>query len=73
MFWKLLTLAVLIIFAWWRWQQFWHHRRLREQGLPIPERRGWRPISLLALGLILAYGGYLLWFTLLQAIQTFQG
>jgi len=73
MFWKLLTLAVLIGFAWWRFQQFLHLRRLRAQGLPVPKRQGWRPISLLALGLIVAYGGYLLFFFVSQAYQTLQG
>lgn len=72
MFWKLLTLAILLGFAWWRWRQFLRERRLRAQGEPLPEKKGMRPISILALGLLLMYGGYLLWVILVQTYGTLQ-
>jgi predicted PurR-regulated permease PerM len=73
MFWKLLTLAILIGFAWWRLQQFLHRRRLRSRGEPVPEARGVRPITLLAGAMLLGYGGYLVWVLARQAFLTFQG
>lgn len=67
MFWKLLTLAIILAFAWWRIWQFLHARRLRAQGLPEPKSSiRFRPITLLALGLLAVYGGYLLFFVLKQ-------
>jgi hypothetical protein len=73
MLWKVLTLAVLIWFAWWRLRQWLRERRLREQGEPVPERRGIRPISILAGGMLLGYGGYLVWVILMQTLETFRG
>ncbi|AHE98676.1 hypothetical protein [Thioalkalivibrio paradoxus] len=71
MFWKIVTLAVLIAFAWWRLRQFLRERRLRNLGEPVPEPRGIRPISILAAAMLVAYGGYLLWVVASQAFSTF--
>jgi hypothetical protein len=61
MLWKLLTLAVIVGFAWWRLRQFLRLRKLRERGEPIPSQpQGLRPISLLAGLMLLFYGGYLI-------------
>ena len=73
MLWKILTLAVLIWFAGWRLRQWLRERRLRDQGEPVPERRGIRPISILAGGMLLGYGGYLAWIILMQTLETFRG
>ncbi|AGA32857.1 hypothetical protein TVNIR_1182 [Thioalkalivibrio nitratireducens DSM 14787] len=71
MFWKIVTLAVLIAFAWWRLRQFLRERRLRNLGEPVPEKRGIRPISILAAAMLVAYGGYLLWVVASQTFSTF--
>jgi hypothetical protein len=73
MLWKILTLAVLIWFAWWRLRQWLRLRRLRDRGEPVPEQRGIRPISILAGGMLLGYGGYLAWVILMQTLETFRG
>ena len=73
MLWKILTLAILIWFAWWRLRQWLRERRLRDQGEPVPEQRGIRPISILAVGMLLGYGGYLVWVILMQTLETFRG
>lgn len=73
MFWKILTLAVLIGFAWWRLRQFLRERRLRSMGEPVPEKKGIRPISILAGVMLAAYGGYLLWVIASQTFSTFGG
>jgi threonine/homoserine/homoserine lactone efflux protein len=73
MLWKILTLAVLIWFAWWRLRQWLRERRLRDQGEQVPEKRGIRPISILAGGMLLGYGGYLVWVILMQTLETFRG
>lgn len=73
MFWKILTLAVLIGFAWWRLRQWLRERRLRAQGEPVPERQGVRPITILAGAMLLGYGGYLAWVVVMQAFGTLQG
>ncbi len=73
MFWKMLTLAVLIWFAWWRLRQWLRERRLRAQGEPVPEKQGVRPITILAGAMLLGYGGYLAWVLVMQALATFQG
>lgn len=70
MFWKILTLALLIGFAWWRLRQWLHERKLRAAGEPVPEPRRVRPISILAGVMLLLYGGYLLWVLALQAVAT---
>ena len=59
MLWKILTLAVLIWFAWWRLRQWIRLRQLRAAGEPVPEQRGIRPITILAGAMLLGYGGYL--------------
>ena len=58
---KFLTLLILILFAWWRLKRWLQHRRLQAQGLPMPEQKGVRPITLLSLVLLGVYGGFLLW------------
>ncbi len=73
MLWKLLTLAVLVWFTWWRLQQFLRARRLRAEGKPVPESRGIRPITLLAVAMLAGYGGYLVFVLARQAFFTFQG
>lgn len=73
MLWKILTLAVLIWFAWWRLRQWIRLRRLRAAGEPVPEQQGIRPITILAGAMLLGYGGYLAWVLLMQALATFQG
>jgi hypothetical protein len=58
---KILTFLALLAFAWWRLRRILWHRRLRRQGLDVPEEKGPRAVTLLA-GLMLAvYGGYMLW------------
>ena len=71
MLWKILTLAVLIWFAWWRLRQWLRERRLRALGEPVPEPRQVRPISILAGVMLLGYGGYLAWVLIMQALTTF--
>jgi len=71
MLWKILTLAVLIWFAWWRLRQWLRERRLRAAGEPVPEPRRVRPISILAGVMLLGYGGYLVWVLIMQALMTF--
>lgn len=71
MLWKILTLAVLIWFAWWRLRQWLRERRLRALGEPVPEPRRVRPISILAGVMLLGYGGYLAWVLIMQALTTF--
>jgi hypothetical protein len=58
---KILTFLILVAFAWWRLQRFLWHRRLRRQGVEIPEEKGPRAISLLAGVMLAVYGGYMLW------------
>ncbi|OOG23159.1 hypothetical protein B1C78_12260 [Thioalkalivibrio denitrificans] len=58
---RILTFLILVAFVWWRVQRYLHNRRLRRQGIEIPEQKGPRAVTLLA-GLMLAvYGGYMLW------------
>lgn len=73
MFWKMVTLALLIGFAWWRFRQWLRIRRLHAAGEPIPETRGVRPITILAAVLLVGYGGYLAWVLILQALATSGG
>ncbi|MFO8004709.1 hypothetical protein [Thioalkalivibrio sp.] len=74
MLWKILTLAVLVGFAWWRLRQWLRLRRLHDRGEPVPDQqRRIRPISILAGGMLLGYGGYLLWVILMQTLGTFSG
>jgi hypothetical protein len=73
MLWKILTLAVIVWFAWWRLRQWLRERRLRDQGEPVPEQWGIRPISILAGVMLLSYGGYLVWVILVQTLETFRG
>lgn len=58
---KLLTLLALIAFGWWRLRRFFWHRRLRREGVPIPEPKGPRSVTLLAGVMLAVYGGFLLW------------
>ena len=58
---KFLTLILIGVFAWWRLSRWWQVRRLRAQGLPVPEEKGLRAISVLALVLLAVYGGFLVW------------
>jgi hypothetical protein len=58
---KIVTFLVLVAFAWWRFQRYLWHRRLRREGEEIPEQRGPRAISLLAGVMLAVYGGYMLW------------
>lgn len=58
---KFLTALALIWFVWWRLRRFLWHRRLRQQGIEIPEEKGPRPITLMAGMLLAVYGGYMLW------------
>lgn len=63
MFWKLLTLVIIILFMVWRVRRFLQlQRRLARGEEPVDlEPKRIRPISLLAGGLLAGYGGYLLW------------
>lgn len=73
MFWKFITLVLLIGFAGWRFRQWLRIRRLHAAGEPVPESRGVRPITILAAVLLAGYGGYLAWVLILQAFATFGG
>lgn len=69
MFWKLLTLAVILGFAWWRFRQFLRIRRLRARGEPLPAESGKvRPITVLAALMLSGYGGYLIYVVVSQAL-----
>jgi hypothetical protein len=71
MLWKILTLALLIWFAWWRLRQWLRIRRLRAAGESVPEPGRVRPVSILAGAMLLGYGGYLAWVLIMQAVTTF--
>lgn len=58
---KVLTFLLLLAFAWWRLSRYLWRRRLRREGVEIPQEKGPRAVTMLA-GLMLAvYGGYMLW------------
>ncbi len=58
---KIVTLLVLLAFAWWRFRRYLWHRRLRREGVEIPEQKGPRAVTLLAGVMLAVYGGYMLW------------
>lgn len=69
MFWKILTFLIIVAFTWWRVRRLLQLRRERETGQINPTlRKRIRPVSMLAAGLIVVYGGYLLWVIVRQAL-----
>lgn len=71
MFWKLLTLAVILGFAGWRLRQFLRIYRLRARGEPVSAEKGRvRPITVLATLLLVGYGGYLIYVVVRQAVAS---
>lgn len=59
---KALTLVILLGFAGWAAVRFGKNLILRAQGRPRPQPQGLRPITLVALLLLLLYGGYVAWY-----------
>ena len=61
---RILTLLVLLFFAWWSLRRYLHQHKIRQRGEPEPQprqqERRVRPITWLCAALAVFYIGYLL-------------
>jgi hypothetical protein len=58
---KILTFLGLLFFIYWMVKRFFLHRKMKQQGLEIPQER-YRPITLLSITMVVMYGAYLLYY-----------
>jgi hypothetical protein len=58
--WKVITLLVLVYFAWWSLRRNLHRKSRQWQGEHVPEEKGIRPVTWVSAALAVFYGGYLL-------------
>lgn len=63
---KYVVLAGIVYFFWWLFKRQLRHKRMAWRGEPVPVEKGWRPITLLSLVMVVLYGGYMLWFFMSQ-------
>jgi len=58
---KLLTVVAILFFLYYMVKRFFWHRKLKQQGRPIPQER-FRPITLLSIVMVVMYGGYVVYY-----------
>lgn len=58
---KYLILAALLGFLGWLVQRYVRQKLRQARGQPVPVQKGPRSITVLAVAIVLVYGGYIAW------------
>lgn len=58
---KLITVLAVLFFIYWTIKQFFRRRKLESQGIEMPKET-FRPITLLAMVMVVMYGAYMVFY-----------